>query len=288
MFPFQLFDPHPALHEVSDIFLIEEWLLFHQFPFHKQKLVLHRASMQNFASVLREKQFNVTYIPATDSLCDVTLLIDSLASSGLNFLQHVDVVDDWLEQRISGSCVRNGVEVEVFPTPYFLNQKSETDEYFDKRKRYFQTDFYIDQRKKRHILVDDWQKPRDGSWSFDSDNLKKVPKGMSIPRPAFRTEDKFVKEAITYVEENFPDNYGSLHEFRYATSHSEAEKWMDEFFRTCFDKFGDYEDAIVKEEAILFHSVLTPYLNTGLLTPQQVLHAALEAGEKYQIPVNSL
>ncbi len=288
IFPFQLFDEHPALEDISEVYLVEEWLLFHQFPFHKQKLVLHRASMQAFAHMLKQKNYEVHYVPATDDLCDVSLLIDSLANSGFKTLQYANVVDDWLERRIDGSCVRNGINTKVFPTPYFLNQKNETDQYFDKRKRYFQTDFYIDQRKQRNILIDGWQKPDGGSWTYDVDNRKKVPKGQTIPRLELPRENKWVNEAKTYVEKNFSGNYGLTEGFGYATTQREAEKWMQQFFATRFEKFGDYEDAIVKEEAVLFHSVLTPYLNTGLLTPRKVLDAALQTGAEHNIPLNSL
>ncbi len=288
IFPFQLFEWHPALENVSKVCLIEEWLLFRQFPFHKQKLVLHRASMQAFAEKLRKDEYSVDYFAATDKLCDIRLLIDALATRGFETLQYVDVVDDWLENRIAEACGRNGIKCSVYPTPYFLNQKSETDNYFDKRKRYFQTDFYIDQRKKRNILIDGWQKPNGGSWTYDVDNRKKFPKGLQAPKIDFPSENKWVKEAKIYVGANFADNYGSTENFGYATTHAEAETWMQQFFITRFEKFGDFQDAMVRDEAVLFHSVLTPYLNTGLLTPNQVLSAALKAGSEYKIPLNSL
>ncbi len=288
VFPFQLFDPHPALEKATEFFLVEEWLLFHQFPFHKQKLVLHRASMQAYAIRMRERDYRVNYVPATEKLCDVRLLIDSLADDGFNTLRYVDVVDDWLERRISTACNQDGIRTLVMPTPYFLNEKKETDQYFDGRKRYFQTDFYIDQRKKRQILIDEWQKPVGGSWTYDVDNRKKIPKEMAIPAARPPRENRFVKEAKAYVEANFSANYGSAGNFSYATTHEEAEKQMKYFFAERYEKFGVYQDAIVRDEAILFHSVLSPYLNTGLLTPQHVLDAALNAGSVHKIPQNSL
>ena len=288
IFPFQLFKQHPALGGVSSVYLIEEWLYFHQYPFHKHKLLLHRASMQHYAGILRKNSYDVSYIPATDSLCDVRLLIDSLAADGVKSVQYADVVDDWLNRRITSACDKNDIKIIVSPTPYFLNQKSETDEYFDKRKRYFQTDFYIHQRKRRGILIDGSLKPAGGSWSYDSDNRKKIPKDQPLPLIEFPPDNPCVLEAKTYIDANFFNSPGATKDFNYATTHEDAEKWMNQFFAFRFEKFGDYEDAILRQESILFHSQLTPYLNTGLLTPEQVLTAALAAGAEYDIPLNSL
>jgi deoxyribodipyrimidine photolyase-related protein len=55
-----------------------------------------------------------------------------------------------------------------------------------------------------------------------------------------------------------------------------------------FEKFGIYEDAIVQKESVLYHSVVSPMLNIGLLTPQQIVDAAIRVGADQNIPLNSL
>ncbi|MEJ2004055.1 MAG: FAD-binding domain-containing protein, partial [Cyclobacteriaceae bacterium] len=76
--------------------------------------------------------------------------------------------------------------------------------------------------------------------------------------------------------------------FIYPVTHYQAEEWLSDFIEKRIIKFGDYEDAISDRSAFLFHSVLTPALNIGLLTPQQVIEEIMKNHEKTPIPLNSL
>jgi deoxyribodipyrimidine photolyase-related protein len=87
------------------------------------------------------------------------------------------------------------------------------------------------------------------------------------------------------VEQNFTDNPGSAAAFRYPVTYEDARRWLQDFVTTRLPSFGDYQDAISTHDSALFHSVLTPMLNVGLLTPREVLDAALGAEN---IPLNSL
>ena len=93
---------------------------------------------------------------------------------------------------------------------------------------------------------------------------------------------------MTYVETYFSNNYASTEKFIYPTDHAGASLWLDEFLETRFEKFGSYEDAMVGSEHYLHHSVLTPMLNIGLLSPQQIIDRALQVGGNKNIPLNSL
>ena len=58
------------------------------------------------------------------------------------------------------------------------------------------------------------------------------------------------------------------------------------FLRHAIDEFGPYEDAIVGDEPYLNHSLLSPYLNIGLLHPAEVIAAVKELGD--DIALNSI
>lgn len=116
----------------------------------------------------------------------------------------------------------------------------------------------------------------------------KFPKHEKVPIINYAKDNSYIKEAKDYVEQNFPTNYGHTDRFIYATNAEEAEIWLDDFLENRLAKFGMYEDAMVKKESFLFHSVLTPYLNIGLLNPQQIIDKTLRAAEKNNIPINSL
>jgi deoxyribodipyrimidine photolyase-related protein len=289
IFPHQLFKAHPALDTTRAVYLVEEWLFFRQYKFHKQKLVLHRASMQFYAQWLKKNTYEVNYIESTQAENDVRKLINSFAKQQINEIHIADVVDNWLLKRIKGTCLQNKIKLIIHATPGFLNTMDEVADYFSKKKTYFQTDFYTHQRKLRKILLEKDGKPLGGKWTFDAENREKYPKKQTPPTVRFPKPNKYIKEAIDYVEKNFADNYGSIESPHFfVCSFDEAEQWLDEFIEQRFQQFGIYEDAIVTKEHILHHSVLTPMLNIGLLTPQQVLEKVLNEAAKHNIPLNSL
>ena len=289
VFPHQLFKQHPALQKGRQVYLVEEWLFFRQYNFHQKKLVLHRSGMQFYETQLQQNGFKVEYIATTDKRNDVRELIAFLSEQKCTSIHIADVADYWLLQRIQSACKKYQLALTIHPSPGFLNNMDEVADYFDKRKTYFQTDFYTQQRKQRKILLEADGKPTGGKWTYDSENRLKFPKKELPPVISLPTENTYLKEASAYVQKHFAENYGAADGPNYfVCTHDDAAEWLDDFLRTRFEKFGMYEDAIVAKENILHHSVLTPMLNTGLLTPQQVLDAVLEHAKNHAVPLNSL
>jgi deoxyribodipyrimidine photolyase-related protein len=89
------------------------------------------------------------------------------------------------------------------------------------------------------------------------------------------------------VQQHFQHHYGFVN-INYPTTFEEAEQWLQQFMQQRFGKFGIYEDALVAKENFLYHSVLTPMLNIGLLNPQQVIDVALTTAAQQKTPINSL
>ncbi len=194
-----------------------------------------------------------------------------------------------MEQRIANKCKALQVTVIKNPTALFLNSFQEIAAYFSHKKRMFQTEFYKDQRQTRNILIENEKKPSGGKWSFDEENRLKFPKGKTLPKVDFLKPNNFYKEAIAYTQKYFPDNYGTLTlDYSYPTSFIESKTWLKVFFESRFSEFGPYEDAILENENILHHSVLSPMLNAGLLSPKFVVDEALKYARKHPIPLNSL
>jgi deoxyribodipyrimidine photolyase-related protein len=84
----------------------------------------------------------------------------------------------------------------------------------------------------------------------------------------------------------FPSALGSVDDFCYPVTYEDAKKWLDAFVDERLECFGDYEDAISKDETFLFHSVLTPMLNIGLITPEQIINQVISVSER--VSLNSL
>ena len=294
IFPHQLFSMQPALAEKRTVWMVEETLFFNQYRFHKQKLILHRASMKAYADLLVAQGRTVVYVDATEELSDVRKLISSLSKKGIQQLHLTDPSDEWLLKRVQKSCTKNGIRLHCHTNPNFINSPEYIDSYFHGKKHYFQTDFYISQRKQRNILLSENDQPLGGKWTFDTDNRKRYPKHAGEPFQPFPAGNQYVAEAIAYTTHHFPDNPGKAgnpfgtHTHFYPVTHEEAEQWFKQFLCERFALFGPYEDAMVKNASVLHHSVLTPMLNIGLLDPHAIIQAATDAAAKYQIPLNSL
>lgn len=287
IFPHQLFENSEILTENADFYIIEEYLFFKQYNFHKQKLWFHRASMKSYENYLQKLNKEVFYIDSVSEKSDVRNLIPYLIEKGFEQIIYIDPTDNWLEKRIRKAA--KTLIIKKFESPLFLNSTQENKVFFDCKKRMFQADFYIYQRKKTGILVDTNQKPIGEKWSFDGENRKKFPSSKIPPFVQFPENDNIQKEAFDYTKTSFSDNLGKLSStFNYPTDFESAKKWLDEFLETRFFSFGEYEDAIVKNDVILHHSLLSPLMNVGFLTPDYVLDKTIDFAEKNNIPINSL
>ncbi|MBR9920448.1 MAG: cryptochrome/photolyase family protein [Bacteroidetes bacterium] len=288
IFPHQLFEESPLELKKRPSCIVEEYLFFRQYAFHKQKIAFHRASMKKYAEYLENKGAKVVYIETTEQESDVRELIGSLAAKGLEELHFIDPTDDWLSKRIRTFAEKHKIKTVKKDSPLFLNSPAELKDFFDPEKEsYFQTDFYISQRKRLNILLEDG-KPAGGKWSFDKENRKKYPKKKSPPEINFPKMDSSRKAAMEYVEKHFPDNPGNLEDFPlYPDDFGASRTWLKQFLKNRFTEFGPYEDAIVREESFLNHSVLTPMLNVGLLPPEIILEEVLAFAEKEAVPLNS-
>lgn len=294
LLPNQLFAQHPALVDRPDyVVLFEDPLFFgdaiYPAKMHKQKLWLHRASMARYRDYLIARGFNTTIWPYEQNEGACLRLFQSLRDQRIDRVIMADPVDFIAEKRLTAAAQLTEITLDIRPSPGFLNTQADNLAWSAGRKRWFMAEFYKSQRRRLNMLMDGDQ-PVGGQWSFDEENRKKVPKTLlkSLPWIDWPRDDVLDQTAKTSVLADFPDALGNLDEVYYPTSHKDAADWLAQFLERRFDRFGDYEDAIVEGENWLWHSVLTPALNIGLLTPHQVLEAALVKANDKNIPLNSI
>ncbi|MGK0386142.1 MAG: deoxyribodipyrimidine photolyase-related protein [Patiriisocius sp.] len=290
IFPHQLFQESPLFEINAPVYLIEEYLFFKQYPFHKQKIAFHRATMKRYADFLRkDKNMEVHYVNATEVISDIRLLLPKLKEQGISQINYIDPTDTWLNLRIQEGCDALGISAQQIENPLFLNTKGELLPFFrSDKKKYHQTTFYTEQRKKRNILMDPDGKPTGGKWTFDTENRKKYPAKKTPPSIQFPDVDTYYEEAKNYVALHFSNHLGSLTEHSlYPTSFEATKEWLQQFFEHRFIEFGVYEDAIVAENSILNHSVLSPMLNVGLISPKEIIDRCLLYAKENNIPINS-
>lgn len=286
IFPDQLFLNHPCIVSGRQIYLIEEFLFFKVQSFHKQRLVLLKSAMQKYAVMLRKNHYEVAYISSQDlsyrgNFCDL------LGKKAIENIYIADFADEWLYEDLMIGAKKYGWNIHFHQSPGFICSNEKLKAFFDNKKHYSMTQFYAYQRKSQNILMNG-QSPLGGKYSFDTENRKKIPKGLHIPSTFFPSKNSGIEKIINEVENEFPDSIGNAEPFLYPTTHYEARKVLEAFLKDKLAYFGDYQDAIQKEESFLFHSVLSPILNIGLLTPQEVIEASINYSEKHFVPINSL
>ena len=259
VFPNQLFKDSILINTNNHIFLVEEYLFFKQYKFHKQKISFHRSTMKFYEDYLKSQGIRVSYINSNDNESDILNLLDMLKSQGINLIEMYDPVDYLLNKRIKRKCNEHNIDLLVHESPHFLNTNEDLEDFFkESKKKFFQTSFYKSERKKRNILIDSDGRPEGGEWTYDILNRKKYPKGEIPPKIDFPEETRYINDSNSYTNKYFKENYGEMGLFNYPITFDESEKWFDDFLENRFMMFGDYEDAIVKDETTLNHSILSP------------------------------
>jgi len=288
VFPNQLFKDSNLISSDNHIFLVEEYLFFKQYKFHKQKISFHRATMKFYEDYLKSQGMRVSYIDSNDHNSNILNLLDMLKSQGFNIIEIYDPVDYLLNKRIKRKCDEHDIDLLVHDSPHFLNTNGDLEDFFkESKKKFFQTSFYKSERKKRNILIDSDGRPEGGEWTYDILNRKKYPKDEIPPKIDIPEETRYIKESYSYTNKYFKENYGNMGLFNYPITFDASEKWFDDFLKNRFMMFGDYEDAIVKDETTLNHSILSPLMNVGLLSAKHVISKSLDFSKNNNISINS-
>ena len=287
IFPNQIFEKSKLLDESTKIYLIEEYLFFNQFKFHKQKILFHRMTMKSYERFLQKNRCDIKYIDSTEKFSDIRIFIENL-DSNIKSIKIYDPIDNWLSKRINDTCKLKNINVEVYDNPLFINKNEDLSSFFrSDKKKFFQTSFYKQQRLKLDVMMIG-DKPEGGKWTYDDLNREKYPKGKIPPTITYPEKNKIYTEAFNYVNDNFNNNYGKIdEEIIYPYNFKLAKEWLNVFLKTRFEEFGPYEDAVVKEKSILNHSVLSPLINIGLINPKHLLKSILYYYYQHNIRINS-
>ena len=288
IFPNQLFEKSFSISNGCKTYLIEEYLFFNQYNFHKQKIFFHRSSMKSYEDFLIKKEVEVIYVDSYNENSDVRNFLSNTKISKIN-IYHPE--DNWLEKRIKETCQINKIEIKIYENPLFLTSRDSLFPFFNpEKKKLFQTSFYKNQRKKFNILINEHDKPTGGKWTYDDMNRKKFPKNKKTPSIDYsKIKSINFLDSYNYVENNFAKNFGEINSFQlYPTDFKSAKIWFNNFLKTRFDEFGIYEDAVLINESIINHSVISPLINSGLLEPKYIVETSLDYYKKYDIPLNSM
>ena len=292
IFPNQLFRNSELIKINCEILIIEDSLFFgndkfHKLNNHKNKLIFHRSSMLSYKEYLEKLGMNVTYIENKNNFS----IVDHFSKYLNDKYQQINLInphDYLLMRRIKKYVEVNNLKLNVLPSPMFITSDALRKSFELNTKKPLMGRFYENQRKSQKILLNSDGKPEGGKWSFDELNRKKLPKNINVPNIPRFLKNNFVinaEKSISNMDINF---IGVSNNFLYPTNFEEVDNWLNDFFEKRFCLFGDYEDAICKENNFLWHSLLSPLLNSGLLTPDEVIKKALVFAKKNKVPINSL
>ncbi len=258
---------------------------------HKKKLVLLFSAMRHFAECLRADGWRVhyqAYHPDNPQQSLEAVVAAQLQATGAERVVTTECGEWRLHRQIRQWHQRLKVPVEIRPDTRFLASKQEFADWAKGRKQLRMEFFYREMRRKTGILMTPEGEPEGGQWNFDADNRKKWTGKPPAPAP-FRVEpDAITRDVIALVETHFKDHFGTTDDFHFAVTADDAEAALSHFIDFALPCFGDYQDAMAESEDWLFHSVLSPYLNCGLLDPLSVCEAAEQAWYAGRAPINAV
>lgn len=289
----QLFDPKLLKKQfdptLTTIFMREDVELCTYYKFHKNKIIFFLSAMKFYRDELKDYGFTVHYEKlAQDKLSYEASLRNFMQKNKVKKVRLFEIEDKFFEARLRATFSELEVEVQLLRTPMFLTSREQFENYLKRTRKPFMKTFYEAQRKRLKILIDKSEKPVGGRWSFDEENRKPLPTQLippSLPRPQTSQQ---VTESTRQCEQHFADHPGDGQDFWLPVTRKEARDWLKRFCEERLAEFGPYEDALAIRSNFVFHSVLTPFLNTGLLTPDDVVRAVLKQATASKVPIASL
>jgi deoxyribodipyrimidine photolyase-related protein len=276
---------------VKRAYLAEDDGLCTHFRYHKKKLVLFLAAMRRYALELDRAGVEVHYEALSTTASRQSYeekLATYLEAEPAQEICCFEIEDKFMEQRMERFAVDRTIGLVIHASPMFLTSRPDFRTYLAGRARPFMKSFYEWQRRRLGILIDEDGSPVGRRWSFDTENRKKLPKTVTPPPVPQVPPSVEVREVSALVDVRFADHPGDTAGFWLPTNRAEALTWLDVFLRERFARFGAYEDAMSRQHDTLFHSVLTPMLNLGLLVPREVVIRALSAAKEHSIPLASV
>jgi deoxyribodipyrimidine photolyase-related protein len=281
LLPNQLFKIHnfDNFDDVTHIYIYEHPKFFTDYEYHKTKLVFHRSTMKSYYDYLTKlyKNKDIHYISFDMNIFDKINKKNIYVYDPIDF----DILD-----KFKRSCKRNNINLTVLESKLFILSNSDIDDYIKTTsKPYFNATFYKWMRHKTDILMHN-NKPLNNKYSFDTENRLKYPDSYKESNIK-EVKNKYINEAITYVNKHFENNKGLISSYL-PIDHESSKKYFNNFLKTKLNNFGPYEDAIRNDVVIGYHSCISALLNTGLLDVNTVISDTVSYYKKHNVKIQSV
>jgi deoxyribodipyrimidine photolyase-related protein len=255
---------------------------------HKQKIVFVLSAMRHFAEELRAEGIAVDYIRLDDAGNTGSITGELQRAVARHQAERVIVTSPG-EWRLLADLKTfdPGVPVEIREDDRFLASTARFAAWASERKVLRMEFFYREMRRETDLLMEG-DAPAGGQWNFDHDNRKRLPKAQALPPRFGFAPDRVTRDVMALVRARFADHFGDLDSFEWAVTRRDALRSLDDFLRDALPNFGKYQDAMASGEPFVFHAVISPYLNAGLLTAREVCIAAEREYIEKRAPLNAV
>lgn len=253
---------------------------------HKKKLAFIFSAMRHFAAELRNAGWVVDYVTLDDAANTGALGSEVQRAMARHGASSVRVTQPG-EWRVLQDMQQWSPRPEILPDDRFLCSAEEFAGWAGGRKTLRMEHFYRMMRRKTDLLMAGDQ-PEGGQWNFDHDNRKRLSGDLFLPRPLRFAPDETTRAVLAMVGQRFAGNFGDLEPFWLPVSRADAERAAGAFIQQALPRFGDYQDAMLAQEKFLYHSVLSPMINVGLLDPLALCRMAENAYHRGHAPLNAV
>jgi deoxyribodipyrimidine photolyase-related protein len=253
---------------------------------HRKKLAFVFAAMRKFAARLEADGWRVAYGRLDDPATAGSICGELLRRTGELGAEGVIATEcgEWRLRRALADCP---LAIEVLPDDRFICPRGQFAAWAEGRKSLRMEFFYREMRRRTGLLMDG-DKPAGGRWNFDADNRKPAKRDLLMPAPMRHAPDRATQDVLEMVGERFPHGFGRLEDFWFAPDEAGAQRAAAKFMREALPFFGDFQDAMLAGEAFLYHSVLSVYLNAGLLDPLDLCRRAEVEWREGRAPLNAV
>lgn len=257
---------------------------------HPKKTALILSAMRHFAAELRAEGWTVDYVEL-DAPANTGSFSGEVARAakrhGATAIRVTEAGEWRVQQMLLGWEAALGIPVTILDDTRFFVTVAEFKAWAKGKRSPVMEFFYREQRQKTGLLMDG-REPAGGRWNFDKENRQTPPRGLNYPAPHRTTPDEITRDVLALVGKRFGHHFGTLDGFNLPVTRAEALAALDHFVAAALPGYGDYQDAMLAEQDTLYHSVLSPMLNCGLLLPRELCEAAEAAYRRGDAPINAV
>ena len=257
----------------TQILLVESQRMLKSRKWHFQRLFFLISAARHFAKDLEVRGFQVHYLKSNSTREGI---LEFINKTGIKDVETLEPSSHRLTREISDIT-------KFYPTDFFLTSRQEFSDWAKVQKKLLMENFYRLQRRRLNILMEG-DEPIGGKWNYDDENRSPLPVEHKFSDYLEHKYDQIDNAVITELENSDLDLWGDKPDGSWGTTRAAALKQLQHFISKNLDQFGPHEDAMTTENWAVNHSLLSPYLNNGLLHPEEVLKEVLKKEEKIPLP----